>query len=770
MKAVIMAGGNGKRLRPLTCTLPKPMARVCDKPVLEYILELLAANGVEEAVLTLSYMPQEILRFIENRRFGTMKVRAVVEEKMLGTAGSVKNAARDFQEDFLVISGDAMCDFALRNIYKYHTARGAAATVVCSKVEDPREYGLVEAEKAGNITGFLEKPGWGQITSASANTGIYVLNPKCLSLIPEDEPFDFAKDLFPAMLKRGMQMLRYQAEGYWCDIGSIEAYRNCQADLLSGKMQGGPQRVAQGIYVRDALPKGNYQILPPAYIGANVEIGDGAVIGPCTVLEDGCLVGENSKLRHSVLLRCAMVGRDCTLNKALVCENATLKRGAGMYENSVLGAFSVAEENAVLSADIAVWPNKTVPRGTVLSENIKYGSEKADVFTEDGICGTSGAEITPARCAMLGEAVGSCAFGKRVGLATDKTPQAKAAAYAIAGGLMASGSHVWNFSECFLSQLYFYTAFCSLGAGIFVSCEDGKIAVQICGEGGLSLPRSAGREIEGRLQRREFNRCSGTDCRDVSDMTSIAVMYQREMARQVSGRLFGLGVTVQSENEQITRLLEDCLCRLGCRKGADLVLHINVQGTELSVYESGFGSIPGDRLLGICCLHTLKSGHDVAIPYDTPHAIEQMAGEYGRRVHRYVKNPAEPRDKEATALALKQIWARDALFMAVKLLSIVGERGKNLSELSAELPEYHIARRAVEISFPPSLLLEAFKDGSDAQTEAAGICVRTKNGKAYVLPSGTGKTLRIMAECTRAETAEALCDEVEKRLLRLQKD
>lgn len=123
MKAVIMAGGNGKRLRPLTCTLPKPMARVCDKPVLEYILELLAANGVEEAVLTLSYMPQEILRFIENRRFGTMKVRAVVEEKMLGTAGSVKNAARDFREDFLVISGDAMCDFALRNIYKYHTAR-----------------------------------------------------------------------------------------------------------------------------------------------------------------------------------------------------------------------------------------------------------------------------------------------------------------------------------------------------------------------------------------------------------------------------------------------------------------------------------------------------------------------------------------------------------------------------------------------------------------------------------------------------------------------
>lgn len=770
MKAVIMAGGNGKRLRPLTCTMPKPMARVCDKPVLEYILELLAANGADEAVLTLSYMPQEILRFIETRRFGTMKVRAVVEEKMLGTAGSVKNAARDFDEDFLVISGDAMCDFALQKIYKYHVAKGAAATVVCSKVEDPREYGLVEAEPAGNITGFLEKPDWGQIASASANTGIYVLNPKCLSLIPDDEPFDFAKDLFPRMLQKEMQLFRYQAEGYWCDIGSIEAYRNCQADLLCGKMQGGPQRVAQGIYVKDALPKGNYQILPPAYIGANVEIGDGAVIGPYAVLEDGCSVGENSKVRRSVLLRCAMVGRDCTLNKALVCESATLKRGAGMYENSVLGAFSVAEENAVLSADIAVWPNKIVPRGTVLSESIKYGSERTDVFTEDGICGTLGVEITPARCAMLGEAVGSCAFGKRVGLATDNTPQAKAAAYSIAGGLMASGSHVWNFSECFLSQLYFYTAFCSLGAGIFVSCKDNKTAVQICGEGGLSLPRSAGREIESRLQRREFNRCSGTDCRDISDMTSIAVMYQREMARQVSGRLSGIGITVQSENEQIICLLEDCLCRLGCRKGADLILHINAQGTELSAYESGFGSISADKLLGICCLHTLKNGHDVAIPYDTPHAIDRLAGEYGRRVHRYVKNPAEPRDKEATAIALKQIWARDALFMAVKLLSIMGESGENLSELSAELPEFYIARRAVEIAFPPSLLLEAFRAETDAQAGAEGVCVKTGIGRAYVIPTRTGKTIRIMAETSREETAEALCEEVEKRLLKLQKD
>ncbi|MEG1845274.1 MAG: nucleotidyltransferase family protein, partial [Oscillospiraceae bacterium] len=158
MKAVIMAGGNGERLRPITSTLPKPMAKLLGKPILQYILELLSANCVDEATLTLKYMPEIVCNYLRERNFGKLKINAVIEENFLGTAGSVKNAAKDFTEPFIVMSGDAMCDFDLKKACEFHKTKGADLTILCSKVSDPREYGLVNFDSSGKVTSFTEKP------------------------------------------------------------------------------------------------------------------------------------------------------------------------------------------------------------------------------------------------------------------------------------------------------------------------------------------------------------------------------------------------------------------------------------------------------------------------------------------------------------------------------------------------------------------------------------------------------------------------------------
>ena len=280
MKAVIMAGGEGTRLRPLTCDSPKPMAHLCGRPVLEYILDLLQEHDVLDAAVTMRYIPSAITAHFGDG-YRQMRLSFSEEDKPLGTAGSVRLAV-DSQwggadDDVLIISGDALTDIDLSEACAFHKSRHAAATLIVTRVADPREYGLAEFDREGRITGFLEKPGWGQAATDAANTGIYILSPEALESIPADTNFDFAKDLFPLLLRDGLPLYAYETKDYWCDIGDLTTYLTCQRDILEG-------RVKTNLPVKDGVcmaeePAGGYTLIPPIYIGKNVQIGAAAQIG-----------------------------------------------------------------------------------------------------------------------------------------------------------------------------------------------------------------------------------------------------------------------------------------------------------------------------------------------------------------------------------------------------------------------------------------------------------------------------------------------------------
>ncbi|MDR1927461.1 MAG: NDP-sugar synthase, partial [Oscillospiraceae bacterium] len=361
MKAVIMAGGEGSRLRPLTCNLPKPLARLCGKPVLEYIFDLLIRHGFSEATLTLGYLADMVKEQYRQGAYRQLNLHFVTEEQPLGTAGGVALAARGWEESFLVISGDAMCDVDLSRVKHAHESAGAAVTVVATEVEDPREYGLLQTDETGRVLRFIEKPAWGQATTNLANTGIYFVRPDCLELIPEGRPFDFAQDLFPLLLERGEKIVCCKSENYWCDIGDLGAYLRCQRDILERRVQCALPAAARempGIFLRGALPQGEYQLIPPVYIGEEVEIAAGAVVGPHTVLDDGCLVGEGARLRGSLLLQNAAVSAQASLTGAILCSGAAARRGASLFEGSAVGSGAIIGSGASLRPGVAVWPHK----------------------------------------------------------------------------------------------------------------------------------------------------------------------------------------------------------------------------------------------------------------------------------------------------------------------------------------------------------------------------------------------------------------------------
>lgn len=760
MKAVIMAGGEGSRLRPLTCTLPKPMARILGKPIIEYIFDVLCASEIDEAAVTLGYLPHIIEKHYDGG-YKNLKLDFIREDEPLGTAGSVKNAASDFTEPFVVISGDALCDFDIKKITAYHNASGAAVTIVATDTPDPREYGIIKVDKENRVIGFIEKPSWSQAVSNLANTGVYIINPECLELIPSGKRFDFAGDLFPLMLQKNMPIYCYHTSDYWCDVGNIEAYLKCQRDVLDGKIKAPSGCAASGIFVKDKLPDGDYSIVPPVYIGKNVEIADGAEIGPYSVVDDNCYIGKNAGVRYSSVLENSCVADSVAVTGSLICSGAALKSKASMFESSVAGSGCVIGEGASVKPCVMVWPGKIIGKDADVSENVKYGRVKSSYMGENGFDEKNGVRLNAETCVKLGAAIGSTSAGKKVGIANDGSKTADVMQLAVKAGLASVGSSVWCFGKGFEAKLKFLVNFCGLEIGLFIGGENEK-TIRICGEGGLSVRRRIEREIESAMSKCEFNEIYEDAIKEISDMKNVNLLYNQELMRQAPSGLQGIGASFECENETIKNLIEGCSSRLGAYENKKLIFVIDETGTKLSAVTESM-KFDCEKLLAVCCFNEMKNGKDVAVPYDAPAFLDLLAETCGRKVYRYLKTPADDSDSKAREIAAKQIFVRDGLFMAVRLLAVMKERGCSLEELINELPEKYIVKKTISIGFSPSYLSSfAQEEGGATGNDYEGVKIFREGGRVLLIPEKSGESVRILAEADTMEAAQELCADIEE--------
>ncbi|MCL2588739.1 MAG: NDP-sugar synthase, partial [Oscillospiraceae bacterium] len=317
MKAIIMAGGEGTRLRPVSLNSPKPMVRLFDRPVLEHTLNLLKRNDITEACLTLRFLPQVVTDYFGDGAAFGMKLTHRIEESPLGTAGGVA-ACEDLidGEHVLVLSGDAVCDFDLQACIAFHREKQADATIVLYAHPEPLEYGLVMTDAAGRVERFIEKPPWNQVFTNRINTGVYILSPRALAEIPAGVRYDFGRDLFPKLLEKGMKLYGVEAAGYWCDIGSPEAYLQSSIDALDGKLTldlGAQPEVPAGVIVQQ-----------PCYIGNNVRLEQGARIGPHAIIGAGSRIGAGAAITRS-MVDGATVGQDTRLDGVIVGRGAVLR-------------------------------------------------------------------------------------------------------------------------------------------------------------------------------------------------------------------------------------------------------------------------------------------------------------------------------------------------------------------------------------------------------------------------------------------------------------
>lgn len=754
MRAVVMAGGEGTRLRPMTANQPKPLLPVVNRPIMEHVLRLLRRHGIDDTVVTVQFLANLIRNYFGDGEELGMKMRYVAEEVPLGTAGSVRNAEEYLRDEpFMVISGDALTDIDLGDMIRAHRKRGAAVTIGLKRVPNPLEFGIVILDEEGRVQRFLEKPTWGQVFSDTVNTGIYIMEPEVMDYIQPGEVVDFSADVFPRMLNDGYPLYGYVTEGYWEDVGTHESYLRAQADVLSGKVDVDIDgfEVSPGVWVAEGAAVASDAVLNgPLYVGDYAKVESGAELREYTVLGSNVVVRSEAFLHRAVVHDNCYIGASANLRGCVLGKGTDIMSRARLEEGSIVGEECVVDSEAYVANDVKVYPFKTIEAGAVVNSNVIWESRgQRSLFGPRGVSGLTNVEITPELVVRLASAYATTLpKGATVTTSRDASRAARTLKRAVISALTAGAIDVHDLEAAPLPVARFHTAQGGVDGGIALRTTVGDpqcVDILFLDDRGAELSPAAQRKLERVFTRQEYRRAFPGEIAELSFPSRGLENYTYELLRSVdltgvsettlkvvvdcaggTGALIlpsllgRLGVDVLTVNNRLdeafptdttAREMRD-LQRLGelvASSRADLGVRFDPVAERLSIVDENGELVPGDRaLLMMLELVTAERGQgEVALPVTTTRIAEQVCSQHGVAV----RWTATATDQIARAAASETIifagdgrggfvipeFSRtsDAVAAFVRLLGLVARARLSLSQIDVRIPHAHLLRRSV---------------------------------------------------------------------------
>lgn len=367
MQAIILAGGQGTRLRPLTYTVPKPMLPVANIPALGHTLYALAKANCRQAIVTTNYLAEQVAEGLHGLPV-PLPVHCVREDKPLGTAGCVKNVIEMLDDEFIVIQGDAVADLDYKALLDFHHANNADVTITVMRVQDTREFGIVAVDEAQRILRFQEKPRPEEAFSDLANAGFYVINKKVFDDVPTDEPYDFSRQLFPHLMEQGARFFAFPMQGYWIDIGRIQHYIEGNVHCIQGRAE-----VHQTARIADTA-----RLVPPFLIGEETIIGDNCTIGPNVVIGDDCIIGAGTQISGSVLYNKVVTGAHVHLSDCVVAQGSHLRDRVSVEPMVAIGDECIIGTGAQVAAYSRVGPRMPIADGALVEGAVSPRFDQAE--------------------------------------------------------------------------------------------------------------------------------------------------------------------------------------------------------------------------------------------------------------------------------------------------------------------------------------------------------------------------------------------------------
>jgi mannose-1-phosphate guanylyltransferase/phosphomannomutase len=832
MKAVIMAGGFGTRLRPLTANIPKPMVPMAGKPVMEHIIELLKKHDITDIISILYFQSEQIESYFGNGGNWGVKMSYIKADADFGTAGAVKNAQKYLDAPFIIISGDVLTDFDLTKAIDFHYKRKAGATIVLTRVENPLSYGIVITSKTGKITRFLEKPGWGQVFSDTVNTGIYILEPKILDLIPSKTEFDFSKDLYPLMLQKKMRLFGYVAPGYWRDIGNIEEYFLAHQDVFDSKVR---------VTIRgQALEYPGARVL----VGENTFISHGAQFSGTVVLGDNIKIGPRAKIFQSVIGNNSIIGRDVDLNRLVAWDNVSIGPKAKISEailckNTFVGEETVIEENVILSdnsrvgescwikRNVKIWPNKEVEAGATLTSSLIWGERwSRDLFSDSKVSGVGNTELTPEFAAKLGAAFGAM-IGENRTVATCRGASnvSRMLNRAVITGLLSTGVNVEDLQTTPVPVIRRELKSGKLAGGVHVRLSpDGHQEVDIIffDQNGRDLPTSKTKTIERLFFREDFRRANIENTGTIDFPPRVIEGYRESFIPFIDKSTFEKTqpkIVIDYSFGGASGILPGILGELGIdsislnsfvdqrkiyyfSQGQHLAL--KQLGTIVKSLDTDIGFLldPGAEkfitvddkgdiistqkmLLKVVQLYCeVAHPKKIAAPVTATAGLEMIADEYGAEIiwipadHQSMMEAAST-DGIGFVCGTKggfifpgfQLGV-DAMFSSVKILELLSKTGMKLSQVTGDWDRLYMSEKEVACAWgKKGQVMRALMAHSErsARIIVDGVRVSEDDGWVLVRPDRKKAMFYILAESYSEDTAKELVKEYTKNIKNWQK-
>lgn len=753
MRAVLMAGGSGTRLRPLTYDLPKPMVPILNRPIAHHIINLLKRHNITEIITTLHFLPGVLQDYFQNGQdFGVQMTYEVEDEQPLGTAGCVKNCAELLTETFVVISGDSLTDLNLTEAIAFHREKGAKATIVLTRVPDPTAFGVVITDSAQRIYRFLEKPSASEVFSDTANTGVYILEPEVLNYLPAGQESDFSKDLFPALLEAGEAIYGYVAEGYWCDVGHLEAYRQAQYDCLAGEMDLGAsyQQIKPGLWVgQDTYIDETAHLEPPLLIGENCRIGPRVSISAHSVIGDNVTIGADAQLSRPIIWNGVRIGEEAILEACVVARGAHVERRAHVLEGAVVGSLSTVGEEAQINPNVRIWPSKQVESGATLNINLIWGhTAYRNLFRQRGVSGLANVDITPEFAVRLGAAFGSTlAPEAQVVVSRDQRSISRMLSRSLISGLMSVGVNIQDLQATAIPISRNFVACLNFAGGIHVRIHPDRpdhLLIEFFDSQGINLSKAQEKKIEGAFFKEDFRRVQIHEIGDIlypgealetysksfeNSLNILAIRNSQakvviDYAYSVSGAVlplllgkFGGDAVVLNASLRQTVLSdadrEVLLIQLGHvveALRANFGVQVSANGEQLILVDEAGVTIRGEQLTALM-VHTILTSRPratVVVPVNASSSIEQITRRHDGKVIRTKANPtalmeacsAHPNVVLGGSGDMGFIFPQlhpgfDSMFCIAKLIEMLTLQKRSLGQIRAELPPVFQRRYSV---------------------------------------------------------------------------
>ncbi len=827
MRAVLMAGGFGTRLRPITIALPKPMVPLANIPLMQHILSLLKKFSIKEISVLLYFFPEKIKGYFgDGSRFGvTLKYENPRED--LETAGSVRFAAKDFDRTFLVMSGDIVTDIDLEKAIDFHLSKRALVTIVLTRVTNPLPFGIVITDDDGRVVKFLEKPTWGEVFSDTINSGIYILEPDVLEFIPERKEFDFSRNLFPILLEKGLPIYGYISSGYWRDIGNIEEYRAAHRDVLSGlidinlsgyKIRG--KRVWLGNRSRVELTarlKGGVIIGEGCVIGGNVKISN-------SIIGNNCEIREDALIEDSIIWDGVKIGERAEIHESIVCSNVTIGDKAYLSVGTVVSEHCRIGARSFLKANVKVWPYKEVEDDATLASSLIWGEKWSRfIFGSYGVTGIANIEISPEFAAKLGAAFGA-SVGKNsiVYTSRDSHKTSRMINRAIMTGILSTGVHVHDLGVAPIPLVRFLAGTMGDAGAIHVRkspFDPELIDIKIFDNRGMDIHPNKEKTIERLFFREDFARATMDETGEISFPIHGIEYYQDSFFKNVDvkaikekkfkiiidygfgscARIFPeilgkLGCDVISLNanldpSKITKTSEEfqrCLQNLSNivrSLKADVGIMLDAGGEKIFISDETGEILNGDTTLAVMSLYVMRTygSGTIAIPVTASRVIDEMAAVYNfsvKRTKTSSRSIMELAAEKEIVFAGEQLGgfifpefhpAFDGMYASVKLLEMMAKVSMGIHEAIREIPPFHIVHEKLPCPWEMrgKLIRRLIEETKKMNVQLIdGVKIFFNKDWILVLPSQDQSFFNIFAEASTIERAAQLIEEFRGKLIR----